>query len=134
MARCHSWTRSHRSKRGHVAPIKESGGGPPRPPPLSSCGPGYRFTSFRSFAGSPEGLFASAVQLLAPANTRESLAMLHWSIVASASMLPCAVATKLGVGGGAMPGTLLHAVAEYVCEKGAPYLNTSTWMPVEVLA
>src|SRR5439155_26390114 len=90
----------------------------------------YRFTSFRSFAGSPDGLFVSAVQLTPAENTRESLAMLHWSTVASASMLPCAVATKVGVGGSAMPAAVLHAVAAYVWLKVLPYLNVSTWMPV----
>src|SRR6202158_4833141 len=101
-----------------------------RPPPGAvpaspSCEFPYRFTSFRSFAGSPEGLFASAVQLPPAVNTRELLEMLHWSIVASASMLPCAVATKLGVGGAVTPAALAHAVAEYVCEKVLPYLNVS---------
>ena len=43
--------------------------------------------------------------------TRELLEMLHWSTVASASMLPCAVAVKTGVGGAVMPAAVLQAVA-----------------------
>src|SRR5882762_7559150 len=94
----------------------------------------YRFTSFRSFAGSPDGLFVSAVQLPPAVNTRELLEMLHWSTVASASMLPWAVATKLGVGGATTPAAVLQAVAAYVWLKVLPYLNVSTWMPVSVVA
>src|SRR6266446_10764202 len=110
---------------------KRSGGGPlPATPPLLVANFLYRFTSFRSFAGSPDGLFASAVQLPPVVNTRESLAMLHWSIVASASMLPCAVATKFGVGGAVTPAALLQAVAAYAWLKVLPYLNVSTWIPV----
>src|SRR6266850_2607702 len=90
----------------------------------------YRLTSFRSFAGSPDGLFASAVQLPPAVNTRELLEMLHWSTVTSASMLPCAVATKLGVGGAATAAAVPHAVAAYVWLKVLPYLNVSTCMPV----
>src|SRR5689334_18114414 len=90
----------------------------PAPSPRS---PSYRFTSFRSFAGSPDGLFASAVQLPPAVNTRELLEMLHWSTVASASMLPCAVAVKLGVGGAAIAAAVLQAVAAYVCENALVY-------------
>jgi len=58
----------------------------------------YKFTSFRSFVGSPDGLFTSRA-VTASRDTPELLETLHWSIVASASMLPCAVATKTGSGG-----------------------------------
>src|SRR5882724_10915230 len=64
---------------------KRSGGGPLPATPTPSLRTSYRLTSFRSFAGSPDGLFVSAVQLPPAENTRESLAMLHWSTVASAS-------------------------------------------------
>src|SRR6266403_5104807 len=114
---------------------KERGNGLARAIPASpSCDVPYRLTSFRSFAGSPDGLFASAVQLPPAVNTRELLEMLHWSIVASASMLPCAVATKLGVGGATTPAAVPHAVAAYVWLKMLPYLNVSTWIPVYVVA
>src|SRR3954466_11405650 len=106
---------------------------PATPAPLVRSA-NYRFTSFRSFAGSPDGLFESAVQLPPAVNTRELLEMLHWSTVASASMLPCAVAVKPGVGGAEMAAAVPHAVAAYVCEKALVYLNTSTWMPVYVVA
>jgi hypothetical protein len=49
--------------------------GRPRVSPLTDVA--YRFTSFRSFAGSPDGLFASAVQLPPAVKTRELLEMLH---------------------------------------------------------
>src|SRR2546430_11202096 len=71
----------------------------------------YRFTSFRSFAGSPDGLFVSAVQLPPAGNTRELVEMLHLSVVAPASMLPCALAVKLGAGRAPMAPAELHALA-----------------------
>src|SRR2546427_8522043 len=109
---------------------KERGNGLARAIPASPpCDVPYRLTSFRSFAGSPDGLFASAVQLPPAVNTRESLAMLHWSTVASASMLPCAVATKLGVGGGATPAAGLAPRAGDGFGEGRPDFDTATRVP-----
>src|SRR5207245_4361941 len=85
---------------------------PSRPPPRSSLTLyDYRFTSFWSLAGSPDGLFASAVQLPPAENTRESLEMLHWSTVVSASMLPSAKASNRVAGVPEMPAAELQAVA-----------------------
>jgi len=89
-----------------------------------------RLTSFRSFAGCPMG-FASAVAVTAGSDTRESLAMLHWSTVTSALMLPCAVATSSGFsrgGQGASPARCCTPSRRSLVE-GAAVLNVSTWIP-----
>src|SRR3989475_10642138 len=94
---------------------KERGNGLARAIPASpSCDVPYRLTSFRSFAGSPDGLFASAVQLPPAVNTRESLEMLHWSTVVSASMLPSASASNRVAGVPCKPAAELQAVPPYV--------------------
>src|ERR671932_2519812 len=97
---------------------KGSGDGPlqatPAPGLRNALTRSYRLTSFWSFAGSPDGLFASAVQLPLAVNVRESLEMLHWSTVASASMLPSARASNRVAGVPVRPAAELQAVAAYV--------------------
>src|SRR5437588_6312396 len=93
----------------------------------------YRLTSLTSLVGSPDGLLVSAVQVALPLNTRETLEMLHWSSVASASTLPTAPEVKTGFG-----GVVTASVVEQAAEKAGlavavEYLNTSTWIPSSVV-
>ena len=68
---------------------KEKGGDGAMAVPARWCRTSlYRFTSFWSLAGSPDGLFASAVQLAVTVKTREPLEMVHTSTVESAPTVP----------------------------------------------